>query len=72
MKKIVRFSGTYDTLNFVKNAYAVEEGDVTVKHGRYIVDGKSILSMLNIDASNGVVVEYPDDAKAFTEYLNSL
>lgn len=67
MKKFIKISGIHDIAEFVTYASEVN-GDVCVQRGRFIIDGKSLMGMLSIDTSEGVIVEYPEDA-AFSEYL---
>ena len=45
------------------------EGDVTIKRGKYVIDGKSIMGILSIDLSKGAFIEYPDDAEELTNFL---
>lgn len=45
------------------------EGDVTIKRGKYVIDGKSIMGILSIDFSQGVFIEYPENAAELTEFL---
>lgn len=45
------------------------EGDVTIKRGKYVIDGKSIMGILSIDLSKGAYIEYPEDADELTNFL---
>lgn len=47
-------------------------GDVLVKKGKFIVDGKSLMGVISIDPSSPILVEYPDDEPEFEVYLASL
>lgn len=65
---IIKISGIADLSHFVQAATQVD-GDVIVRKGKYVVDGKSLLGMFSIDPTLGVTVEYPEDAKAFEDYI---
>lgn len=56
---------------FAQKATQVD-GDVTIKKGKYVIDGKSIMGLFSLDMSTGVTVEYPDDATNFEAYLETL
>lgn len=55
--------------DFVAHATLVD-GDVAVKSGRWVVDGKSLMGLYSLSVDHGVTVEYPDDATEFENYLN--
>ena len=67
----IKITGINDMTNFVKEAAAVL-GDVACREGKYVVDGKSLLGVMSIDLSTGVIVEYPNDAIDFEKFLNTL
>ena len=67
---LIRISGIADLSHFVQAATQVD-GDVIVRKGKYVVDGKSLLGMFSIDPTLGVTVEYPEDAKAFESYIET-
>lgn len=69
MKKMqVIIHGINDASHFVAQAAKVS-GDVIVKKGRFAVDGKSIMGVMSINIHDGVVVEYPEGATEFEEFL---
>ena len=39
--------------------------------GKFSVDGKSIMSLLSLDISDGIKVEYPDDFVELTNFIES-
>jgi len=57
--------------NFVHHAQQVE-GDVICTRGRFQVDGKSIMGLFSIDTADGFIVEYPEEAIEFGEYLKTI
>ena len=67
---LIKISGIADLSHFVQAATQVD-GDVIVRKGKYVVDGKSLLGMFSIDPTLGVTVEYPEDAKAFEDYIET-
>ena len=67
-KKTIKITSLIDLKNFLLKARSVE-GDVLVSHGRYTVDGKSILGLMSIDISMGCIVEYPETATEFDNFL---
>lgn len=71
MKKIyIKMNNMTDIKAFVEKALMVE-GDITVKKGKYVIDGKSIMGIFTIDLSTGVTVEYPESATTFEQFLKS-
>lgn len=70
MKKMyVAISTINKAAEFVQKASQVD-GDVICTKGRYTVDGKSIMGVFSIDISEGIVVEYPETATTFEEYIS--
>ena len=68
MKEIViSIKGLHDVYTFISKAQAVD-GDVTVKRGRYAVDGKSVLGIFSLDMSQDVTVIYPASAVEFDQF----
>ena len=71
MKKMtIKIYSIPDISTFVTKAIKVENNDITVKQGRYIIDGKSLMGVLSLDLTRKIIVEYPDTAFEF-EDLNS-
>lgn len=69
MKSIyVKINGIADISKLAIAAGAVD-GDVTVRKGKYVVDGKSIMGLFSLDLSTGATVEYPEDATDFENYI---
>ena len=67
--KVICLDKMSDIMEFVKQAHKVD-GDILVRKGIYVVDGKSIMGIVSLSPSDGVTVEYPEDAIDFTKYLN--
>jgi phosphotransferase system HPr-like phosphotransfer protein len=54
---------TLNTINDVKsfvNTANKFNGDVLIRNGHYIVDGKSLLGIFSLDLSKGLTVEFSD------------
>lgn len=68
--KYIKINGITDMTTFVKEAAKVD-GDVTCKKGKYVIDAKSLMGVMSIDISTGVMVEYPVDAVEFDKFLTS-
>lgn len=47
VKKVTKFAN--ETFKF--------KGDITVRHGRYVVDGRSLLGLMSLDLSQSVTCE---------------
>ena len=58
-----------DVSTFVAKAIKVENNDVTIKQGRYIIDGKSLMGVFSLDLTREITVEYPETAFEFEEFL---
>lgn len=70
MKKMYVAINTINKVTeFVQKASQVD-GDVICTKGRYATDGKSIMGVFSIDISEGIMVEYPETATDFEEYLS--
>ena len=70
MKKMyVAINTINKATEFVQKASQVD-GDVICTKGRYTIDGKSIMGIFSIDISEGIMVEYPETATDFEEYLS--
>ena len=65
----INLNGIYDISRFVDEANRVRPG-VNIKSGNIVIDGASFLSMMNINMTNGVIVEYPDDAEEFEKFIS--
>ena len=68
--KVITINTIKDMMEFTSAASKVF-GDVIIKKGVYVVDGKSIMGIVSIDPSTGVTVEYPEDAVEFEAFLNN-
>ena len=64
---IISIKSLNDVYKFVEKAQAVD-GDVTVRRGRYNVDGKSVMGIFSIDMSQDVTVIYPTSAVEFNQF----
>jgi len=64
---IISIKGLQDVYNFISKAQAVD-GDITVKRGKYTVDGKSVLGIFSLDMSQDVTVIYPASAVEFNQF----
>ena len=67
----------YVKLNDVKDIYQLGvqagsvSGDVTVRKGIYVVDGKSLMGVFSLSLREGVTVEYPETAVEFENYIKN-
>ena len=69
MKSVyVKINGISDVSKLASMASRVD-GDVIVKKGIYVVDGKSLMGLYSLDLTAGVTVEYPEDAVDFENYI---
>ena len=68
-KKTIKLITLHDLNDFVSKA-SIVEGDIIVSHGRYAVDGKSVMGMMSLDVSNGCIVEYPADATEVENFIS--
>ena len=70
MKKVfITISSMYDITQFVVRAARVKGPGVNVYKGNTVIDGASLISMVNLDATQGITVEYPENDKDFEEFL---
>ena len=64
----VRIKGVADAATLVEHAKEINT-DVTIRHGKFCIDGKSILGVLSLDMSDGVQVEYDENETEFENWL---
>lgn len=64
----IKVSAIADVSKLCNMASAVA-GDVTIRKGKYVIDGKSLMGLFSLDMSTGVTVEYPEGATAFEEFI---
>jgi phosphocarrier protein HPr len=64
----IKMSGINDAALLVEMAKKLST-DVTIRHGKFCVDGKSILGVLSLDMSDGVQVEYDENETEFENWL---
>lgn len=70
MKSVkINIAGIYDVTEFVKHASEVSPG-VNVRKGSQYIDGASLMSMMSLDTTGGVIVEYPADARDFENFIS--
>lgn len=71
-KKIkVRIYNVTDVSTFVAKAIKIENGDVTVKQGRYVINGKSLMGVFSLKLDEIVEVEYPNFAFELEDFLKN-
>ena len=70
-EKLIYLDRISDIELFVENAHKVC-GDVVVRRGKYVVDGKSIIGIISINPSEGITVEYPAEETDFGVFLDTL
>lgn len=59
-----------DVSTFVAKAIKVDD-DITVKQGRYVIDGKSLMGVFSLDLTREIVVEYPENAFEFEDFIKN-
>lgn len=64
----IKMSAISDVTKLCQAATGVD-GDVTVRKGKYVIDGKSLMGLFSLDMSTGVTIEYPEDAATFEEFV---
>lgn len=68
-EKIIKITGIYEASKLVEEAMKVD-GEVTVKRGKYAIDAKSFMGIMAIGIAEGAVIEYPETATDFENFLN--
>jgi hypothetical protein len=68
MRELFVIRGLYDTIDLVSHALEVD-GDVIVQHGNVSLDGKSLEDMMKLMTNDALLIEFPAEAKEFSEYL---
>ena len=70
IKKYIKINTMTDIKAYLAQAQKVK-GDITIKKGKYVIDGKSIMGIFTLDTSTGFTVEYPDTATDFDKFITS-
>lgn len=65
---IISIKSLNDVYTFISKAQAVD-GDITIRRGRYTIDGKSVLGIFSLDMSQNVSIIYPETALDFENYI---
>lgn len=69
MKRVhIKISNIDDVDLFVQKARSVN-GDILVSRGKFCVDGKSVLGMFSLNVNQGCMVDYPEEATEFEEFI---
>lgn len=68
-RKFIILSGMCDISQFVVHAAKVKSPGVNVYKGATVIDGASLQDMMNLDTTQGVIVDYPEDEKDFEDFL---
>ena len=60
-----------DITDFVNAASRLEKhkGDILLLQGRQVVEATSLLGVLSLDTSKGVIVSYPNDLAEFNNFI---
>ena len=53
----------------VAKAIKVENNDITITQGRYVIDGKSLMGVFSLDLTREIIVEYPETAFEFEDFI---
>lgn len=69
--KFIKIKNMDELKTFMEKVYMVD-GDVTAKRGKFIVDAKSMLGLMSINVAEGCIINFPNNAKDFENYLSSL
>ena len=70
INKVIKMTQIADVYEFVNEAGKVD-GDVLLKRGNYIIDGKSVMGVFSLNLSQPVTISYPADAAEFDSYVKS-
>ena len=60
-----------DITDFVNAASRLEKhnGDILLFQGKQVVEATSLLGVLSLDTSKGVIVSYPNDLTEFNNFI---
>ena len=60
-----------DITDFVNAASRLEKhkGDILLLQGKQVVEATSLLGVLSLDTSKGVIVSYPNDLAEFNNFI---
>ena len=64
----IAINGIHDISEFITRASEIESA-VIVRKGSISVDGASLIGMMSLDTAGGIIVEYPEDAHDFENFL---
>lgn len=67
-KKYISIKTIPELSEFLSHSNNVE-GDVIIHRGKFIIDAKSIMGIMSIDISEKCMIEYPEDAIEFEQYI---
>lgn len=69
-KKVIKIHLIKDVQELARQASLVM-GDVIVRRGHFAIDCRSLMGLFSIDLTQGVTVEYPEEAFTFESFLSN-
>ena len=72
MKKMtIKIYNITDISTLVAKAINIENKEVAIIQGRYVINGKSFMGVLSLDLTKEITVEYPADAYDFEDFIKN-
>lgn len=69
-KKVIKMHLIKDVQELARQASLIT-GDIIVKRGHFAIDCRSLMGLFSIDLTQGVTIEYPEEAFMFEKYLSN-
>ena len=71
MKRKIKFNSIDDVKDYIVKAMHVS-GDITISHGRYAINGKSLMGIFSLDLENELDIEFSNLNENDLKIVNSL
>lgn len=71
MRAKIRFNNVDEVKQYIVKAMMIG-GDILIKHGKYTIDGKSLMGIFSLDLENELDIEFYNLSENDTRIVNSL
>ena len=67
----IKIYNVTDVSMLVAQAINIEDKEITITQGRYVINGKSLMGVFSLDLTKEINVEYPAEAYDFENFIKN-
>lgn len=71
MKAKIRLNGINDVKDYISKAMRVD-GDITISHGKYVINGKSLMGIFSLDLEEELNIEFNNLSNTDVDIITSM